>query len=174
MPSFLKNPKFIVGAIVVLWVVYVVSNNLEKSVNFRLLPFNILTLQLRVSAVVVGSALFGALATIVIQFLWKRRSKNAVSTTPGTRTPTPIPEPDSSNLRDSANVSSPALVAAYTDSPATPVRPAIEPTKARYPRPRASIAGSSARVSATGAARFTAINRSRSSTGICAKSPAQP
>jgi len=79
MPSFLKNPKFIVGTIVVLWVIYVIYNNLEKSVDFRLLPFNILTLQLRVSAVVVASALFGALATIVIQFLWKRRSKNAVS-----------------------------------------------------------------------------------------------
>ena len=82
MPSFLKNPKFIVGAIVVLWVAYVVSNNLEKSVNFRLLPFNILTLQLRVSAVVIASALFGALATIVIQFMWKRRSKNAASPAP--------------------------------------------------------------------------------------------
>ena len=79
MPSFLKSPKFIVGAIVVLWVIYVIYINLEKSVDFRLLPFHILTLQLRVSAVVVGSALFGALATIVIQFLWKRRSKNAVS-----------------------------------------------------------------------------------------------
>jgi hypothetical protein len=79
MPSFLKNPKVIVGAIVVLWVAYVISNNLEKSVDFRLLPFNILTLQLRVSGLVVASALFGVLATIVIQFLWKRRSKNAVS-----------------------------------------------------------------------------------------------
>ena len=82
MPSFLKNPKVIVGAIVVLWVAYVISNNLEKSVDFRLLPFNILTLQLRVSAVVVGSALFGALATIVVQFLWRRRSRNAVSSAP--------------------------------------------------------------------------------------------
>jgi len=81
MPSFLKNPKVIVGAIVILWIVYVISNNLEKSVDFRLLPFNILTLQLRVSAVVVASALFGALATIIIQFLWRRRSKNAVSPT---------------------------------------------------------------------------------------------
>ena len=81
MPSFLKNPKVIIGAIVVLWVVYVISNNLEKSVDFRLLPFNVLNLQLRVSALVVASALFGVLATIVIQFLWKRRSKNAVSPT---------------------------------------------------------------------------------------------
>jgi hypothetical protein len=82
MPSFLKSPKVIVGTIVVLWIAYVIYNNLEKSVDFRLLPFNILTIQLRVSAVVVGSALFGAVATIVIQFLWKRRSKNAVSPAP--------------------------------------------------------------------------------------------
>jgi Flp pilus assembly protein protease CpaA len=82
MPSFLKSPKVIVGTIVVLWIAYVIYNNLEKSVDFRLLPFNILTIQLRVSAVVVGSALFGAVVTIVIQFLWKRRSKNAVSPAP--------------------------------------------------------------------------------------------
>jgi len=82
MPSFLKNPKVIVGTIVVLWIAYVIYNNLDRSVDFRLLPFNILTLQLRVSAVVVASALFGALATIVVQFLWKRRSKNAASPAP--------------------------------------------------------------------------------------------
>jgi hypothetical protein len=82
MPSFLKNPKVIIGTIVVLWVAYIVSNNLEKSVDFRLLPFNLLTLQLRVSAVVIASALFGAVATIVIQFLWRRRSKNAESPAP--------------------------------------------------------------------------------------------
>ena len=82
MPSFLKSPKFIVGAIVVLWVIYVIYINLEKSVDFRLLPFHILTLQLRVSAVVIASALFGVLTTIVIQFMWRRRSKNAVSSPP--------------------------------------------------------------------------------------------
>ncbi len=82
MPSFVKSPRFIIGAIVVLWVAYVIYNNLEKSVDFYLLPFNVLTLQLRVSAVVVGSAIFGAIVTLVIQFLWKRRSKNASSPAP--------------------------------------------------------------------------------------------
>ncbi|MGO9449897.1 MAG: hypothetical protein ACLQDV_02450 [Candidatus Binataceae bacterium] len=82
MPSFLKNPKFIIGTIVVLWVAYIVYNNLEKSVDFHLLPFNALTLQLRVSAIVIGSAVFGAIVTLVIQFLWKRRSKNGSSTAP--------------------------------------------------------------------------------------------
>ncbi|MGO9605973.1 MAG: hypothetical protein ACLQAT_21715 [Candidatus Binataceae bacterium] len=82
MPSFLKNPKFIIGTIVVLWVSYIVYNNLEKSVDFHLLPFNVLTLQLRVSAIVIGSAVFGAIVTLVIQFLWKRRSKNGSSAAP--------------------------------------------------------------------------------------------
>lgn len=76
MPSFLKNPKFIAGTIVVLWVAYIIYTNLEKSVAFYLLPFNMLTLQLRVSAVVAGSAIFGAILTLIIQFFWNRRSKN--------------------------------------------------------------------------------------------------
>ncbi len=88
MPSFVKNPKFIIGTIVVLWVAYIIYNNLEKSVDFYLLPFNILTLQLRVSAVVIGSAVFGAIVTLVIQFLWKRRSKNGASPAPAASTST--------------------------------------------------------------------------------------
>jgi len=76
MPSFLKNPKFIAGTIVVLWVAYIIYTNLEMSVVFYLLPFNVLTLHIPVSAVVAGSAIFGAIVTLVIQFLWNRRSKN--------------------------------------------------------------------------------------------------
>lgn len=76
MPSFLKNPKFIFGTLVVLWVAYVIYYNLDTSVEFRLLPFRILVLQLRVSAIVAGAAVFGSLATLVIQFFWNRRSKN--------------------------------------------------------------------------------------------------
>jgi uncharacterized membrane protein len=79
MPSFLKNPKFIVSVIVILWVAYIIYNNLQKTVDFYLLPFNVLTLQLRVSAILVGSAIFGAAVTLVIQFFWRRRSKNASS-----------------------------------------------------------------------------------------------
>ena len=77
MPSFLKNPKFIAGTIVVLWVAYVIYSNVDKSVDFYLLPFNIVKLQLRVSAIVISSAIFGSIVTLVIQFFWNRRSKNA-------------------------------------------------------------------------------------------------
>ena len=91
MPSFLKSPKFIGGAIIVLWVAYVIYYNLDKSVDFYLLPFNILKLQLRVSAIVVGGAVFGAIATLVIQFLWRRRSKNASSPSPSAVSSSTVP-----------------------------------------------------------------------------------
>ncbi|HUY27228.1 MAG TPA: hypothetical protein VMV27_07375 [Candidatus Binataceae bacterium] len=80
MPSFVKNPKFIIGTIVVLWIIYVVWANLQPNpVDIYLFPY-FLKLQIRLSAIILGSAIFGALATIVIQFLWGRRSsKNAAS-----------------------------------------------------------------------------------------------
>jgi hypothetical protein len=84
-PAFVKNPKFIGGAIVVLWVAYVVYWNYRLSpIDIQLFPF-LKPAQLRVSSVVIGSALFGCLVTLAVQFLWRRgRSKNgsAASTAP--------------------------------------------------------------------------------------------
>jgi hypothetical protein len=84
-PSFVKNPKFIGGAIVILWVIYVVYWNYRLSpIDIQLFPF-LKPVQLSVSSVIIGSALFGCLATVVVQFLWRRgRSKNgsAASTAP--------------------------------------------------------------------------------------------
>ena len=43
MPAFVKNPKFIIGTIVVLWVAYVIYANFQiEMVTFYLLPFDIL------------------------------------------------------------------------------------------------------------------------------------
>lgn len=82
MPTFLKNPRFIVGTIVVLWLAYVIFENFRlEPIQIKLIPF-IATLQLRVSAVIIGAAIFGSLATLVIQFLWRRRSKNTSSSAP--------------------------------------------------------------------------------------------
>jgi hypothetical protein len=76
MPAFAKNPKFIGGAIIVLWLVYVIWANLRLAVTIYLFPGAHLLLS--VVGIMIVSALFGALAVVVIQFLWKRRSsKNA-------------------------------------------------------------------------------------------------
>ncbi len=82
MPAFLKSPKFIISAIVVLWVTYIIYENFQLiPVQFYLLPFGILAPTVRVSVVVIGSAIFGVAITLVVQFMWNRRSssKNASS-----------------------------------------------------------------------------------------------
>jgi hemolysin-activating ACP:hemolysin acyltransferase len=80
MPAFAKNPRFIVGAIIVLWVAYVLYANFQLTpIEIRIIPF-IANLQLRVSAVIIGAAIFGIVATLAIQWLWRRRSsKNGSS-----------------------------------------------------------------------------------------------
>lgn len=84
-PAFAKNPKFIGGVIVILWVAYVVYwNHRLDPIQIQLFPF-IKPAQLNVSSVIVGAAVFGCLATLAVQFLWRRgRSKNgsAVSAAP--------------------------------------------------------------------------------------------
>ncbi len=83
MPKFIKSPKFIIGAIVVLWVAYILYANFQMDpVTFYLLPFKVLELKLRVSAVIIAAAIFGSIVTIVIQFLWSRSSKKASSPAP--------------------------------------------------------------------------------------------
>jgi uncharacterized integral membrane protein len=80
MPSFVKNPKFIGGAIIVLWLAYVIYANFQLApIQIKLLPF-VAYLQFRVSAVIMAAAIFGALVTLAIQLLWKRRSSKNAST----------------------------------------------------------------------------------------------
>jgi hypothetical protein len=98
MPAFAKNPKVIIGTLVVLWVAYVIYANFQiEMVTFYLLPFNILKLQLRLSAVIIGAAIFGAVATIVIHWLWTRPS-NSVSAAAATAPIPPSNPPRSSTV----------------------------------------------------------------------------
>jgi hypothetical protein len=90
MPAFAKNPKFIIGTIVVLWVAYVIYANFQiDMVTFYLLPFNVMTLKLRLSAVIIGAALFGSIATIVIHWLWVRPSNSSSAATAPASPPAP-------------------------------------------------------------------------------------
>jgi hypothetical protein len=77
VPAFAKNPKFIIGALVVLWLAYVIYANIRLSpVQISLIPY-LVTLQINVSALIAASGVFGCVATLVVQWLWrKRRSKN--------------------------------------------------------------------------------------------------
>jgi hypothetical protein len=75
-PAFVKNPKFIGATIIVLWVAYVVYWNYRlEPINIQLFPF-IKPAQLSVSSVIIGAALFGCLATLAIQFFWRRGGSN--------------------------------------------------------------------------------------------------
>jgi len=94
MPAFAKNPKVIIGTIVVLWVAYVIYANFQpKMVDFYLLPFGVV-LQIKLSSVIIGAAIFGAVATIVIHWLWTRPS-NSVS--PAATAPVSPSNPPRSN-----------------------------------------------------------------------------
>jgi hypothetical protein len=95
MPDFVKTPRFIIGTVVVVWVLYIIYANFQLDlVKFYLLPFNILVLQLKLSAVIIAAAFFGAIATIAIQWLWRRPSNNVSSVTaPTVPPPAPTPPP---------------------------------------------------------------------------------
>ena len=84
MPAFLKNllkdPKFDATVIIVIWLVYVVGENFKLDpVQFRLIPFW-RPLLVPVSEIVIGAIIFGCLATIAIQYYWRRkRSSKPIS-----------------------------------------------------------------------------------------------
>lgn len=94
MPAFAKNPKFIIGTIVALWVLYVIYANYQFDlIKFHLFPG--FFLGSRLSSLLIGAAVFGSLATLVVQWLW-RRSSNAAPTVviaapPNTPTSTTAP-----------------------------------------------------------------------------------
>ena len=60
MSEFWKRPKFWVGAIIILWLAYVIYANSQPSpVVIHLVPWFV-TLQLKLSAVITGGAMLGA------------------------------------------------------------------------------------------------------------------
>ena len=82
MFEFWKQPKFWLAAVLVLWLAYVIGSNLEQIVTLHIIPW-LLQPQLKVSTIFILSAIFGALLTLGLQFMWRkgRSSKNASQST---------------------------------------------------------------------------------------------
>jgi len=78
MPAFLKSPRFIISAIVVAWIAYVIYfNSRLEPIQVKLLPF--VNLQFNVSTVIFGAMVAGAILTLWVQSIWRRgrASRNA-------------------------------------------------------------------------------------------------
>jgi hypothetical protein len=72
MSEFWKRPKFWIGAIVILWLAYIIyANSQPAPVVIHLVPWFV-TLQLKLSAVITGGAMLGCLLTLAVQYLWRR------------------------------------------------------------------------------------------------------
>jgi hypothetical protein len=79
MAEFWKRPKFWISAVLILWLFYVIYSNFQLDpVEIRLVP-KLVILQLRVSAVIIASAIFGSALTLVLQYYWRRRASNSGS-----------------------------------------------------------------------------------------------
>ena len=97
MPAFAKNPKIIIGTIVVLWVAYILYANFQpKTVEFYLLPFGAV-IEFKLSSVIIGATIFGVLATLIVQYLWRRPS-NDISSVPHETPSSPPPAPRSKTV----------------------------------------------------------------------------
>jgi Ca2+/Na+ antiporter len=71
MTEFWKQPKFWAAAVLVLWLAYVIGSNLEQIVIVHIVP-GMVHPMVKVSTIVIASMIFGALLTLVIQFMWRR------------------------------------------------------------------------------------------------------
>lgn len=82
MPAFAKNPKFIIGTIVVLWVLYVIYANFQFDlIKFYVLPFGVF-IGVKLSTLIIGAMIFGSLATLIIQWLWRRPAEVVTAAPP--------------------------------------------------------------------------------------------
>jgi hypothetical protein len=83
MREFWKQPKFWGAAVIVLWLSYVIGANLAQMVTIHVVPWLVQPM-LKVSSIVIASALVGAGLTLLVQYYWRRfrTSKNASQSTP--------------------------------------------------------------------------------------------
>lgn len=73
MPRFWRWPRFWVALILLAWLIYLLSGNLNESVTLFIVPLFVHPV-VRLSAVIFGSAILGCLLTLLLQFSWRRRA----------------------------------------------------------------------------------------------------
>jgi hypothetical protein len=79
MTEFWKRPKFWIGAIIILWLGYLLTANLSEPVEVYLIPYFVHR-TVPAASVMIVAALVGCVLTLVIQYFWRKRSaKNTVS-----------------------------------------------------------------------------------------------
>jgi hypothetical protein len=78
MPKFWKWPRFWIGLLLILWLGYILSGNLETAVTLWVVPLWVHPV-VRLSWIIFGSAVFGAGLTLLIQFAMRRRSSKYAS-----------------------------------------------------------------------------------------------
>jgi hypothetical protein len=80
MPKFWKWPRFWIGLIVVLWLGYILTGNLETAVTLWIVPLWVHPV-VQLSWIIFGSAVLGAVLTLLVQFAVRRRSSKYASAT---------------------------------------------------------------------------------------------
>ncbi|MGO9265267.1 MAG: hypothetical protein ACLQBA_10350 [Candidatus Binataceae bacterium] len=79
MTEFWKRPKFWIGAIIILWLGYLLTANLTQPVEIYIVP-HFVHRTVTAAALMIVAAIIGCLLTLYIQFTWRNRSsKNAVA-----------------------------------------------------------------------------------------------
>jgi uncharacterized integral membrane protein len=78
MPKFWKSPRFWIALVLLLWLIYVLNGNLETAVTLWLIPLWVHPM-VHLSWVILGSVIFGAVLTLLIQFAMRRRSSKYAS-----------------------------------------------------------------------------------------------
>lgn len=73
MPRFWTWPRFWIGIILILWLIYLLSGNLNESVTLFIVPIFVHPV-VRLSGVILGSAILGCVITLLLQFSWRRRA----------------------------------------------------------------------------------------------------
>ncbi len=78
MPKFWRWPRFWIVLILVVWMGYILNGNFETAVTLWVVPLWVHPM-VRLSWIIFGSAILGAVLTLLIQFAMRRRSSKYAS-----------------------------------------------------------------------------------------------